>query len=82
MVTAYVLIEVPAKRSEAVVQYLNKFPEIKEAAAVYGDIDVVAKIQAASQDDLDRVIMDVIQSNSDVKATRTLVVIGKIHWTR
>jgi hypothetical protein len=48
MVTAYALIEVPAKRSEAVVQYLHKYPEIKEAAAVYGDIDVVAKVQAAS----------------------------------
>jgi DNA-binding Lrp family transcriptional regulator len=82
MVTAYALIEVPAKRSEAVVQYLHTYPEIKEAAAVYGDIDVVAKIQATSQDDLDRVIMDVIQGNPDVKATRTLVVIGKIHWTK
>lgn len=82
MVTAYALIEVPAKRSEAVVQYLHKYPEIKEAAAVYGDIDVVAKVQAASQDDLDRVIMDVIQGNPDVSATRTLVVIEKIHWTR
>jgi DNA-binding Lrp family transcriptional regulator len=82
MVTAFALIEVPAKRSEAVVQYLNKYPEIKEAAAVYGDIDVVAKIEAASQADLDRVIMDVIQSSPDVTATRTLVVIEKIHWTR
>ncbi len=82
MVTAFALIEVPAKRSEAVVQYLNKYPEIKEAAAVYGDIDVVAKIEAASQAELDRVIMDVIQSSSDVTATRTLVVIEKIHWTR
>lgn len=82
MVTAYALIEVPAKRSEAVVQYLSKYPEIKEAAAVYGDIDVVAKVQAASQDDLDRVIMDIIQGNPDVQATRTLVVIEKIHWTK
>jgi DNA-binding Lrp family transcriptional regulator len=82
MVTAYALLEIPAKRSESVVQYLQKYPEIKEAAAVYGDVDVVVKIQAASQEDLDRVIMDVIQGNPDVTATRTLVVIEKIHWTR
>ncbi len=80
MVTAYALIEVPAKRSGAVVKYLSTFPEIREAAAVYGDIDVVAKIQAPSQDELDRVIMEVIQGNPDVKSTRTLVVIEKIHW--
>jgi DNA-binding Lrp family transcriptional regulator len=82
MVSAYVLIEVPAKRSEAVVQYLHKYPEIKEAAAVYGDIDVIVKVQAATQDDLDRVIMDIIQRNPDVKETQTLVVIEKIQWTR
>ncbi len=82
MVTAFALIEVPAKRSGAVVEYLSKYPEIKEAAAVYGDTDVVAKIQTASPDDLDRLIMDVIQGNPDVQSTRTLVVIEKFHWTK
>ncbi len=82
MVTAFALIEVPAKRSGAVVEYLGKYPEIKEAAAVYGDTDVVAKVQAASPEELDRLIMDVIQGNPDVQSTRTLVVIEKYHWTK
>ncbi len=82
MVAAFVLVEVPAKRSGAVVEYLSKHPEIKEAAAVYGDTDVVAKVQAASLEELDRLIMDVIQGNPDVQSTRTLVVIEKYHWTK
>ncbi len=82
MVAAFVLVEVPAKRSGAVVEYLSKYPEIKEAAAVYGDTDVVAKVQAASPEELDRLIMDVIQGNPDVQSTRTLVVIEKYHWTK
>ncbi len=82
MVAAFVLVEVPAKRSGAVVEYLSKYPEIKEAAAVYGDTDVVAKVQAASPEGLDRLIMDVIQGNPDVQSTRTLVVIEKYHWTK
>jgi DNA-binding Lrp family transcriptional regulator len=82
MVTAYVLIEVRTNRSGPVVEYLNKHPEIKEAAAVYGEADVVARIKAASQDDLDRMVMDVIQGNPDVQSTRTLMVIEKFHWER
>ncbi|MGE5172573.1 MAG: Lrp/AsnC family transcriptional regulator [Betaproteobacteria bacterium] len=82
MVTAFALVEVPAKRSSAVVEYLSKYPEIKEAAAVYGDTDVIAKVHAASLEELDRLIMDVIQGNPDVQSTRTLVVIEKYHWTK
>ena len=82
MVTAYTLIDVPAKRSRAVVEYLSRFPEIKEVAAVYGETDVVAKVEAASQDELDRLIMDVIQGNPDVQSTRTLVVIEKFHVSK
>ncbi len=79
VVTAFALIEVPAKRSGAVVEYLSKHPEIKEAAAVYGETDVIAKVQTASPEELDRVIMDIIQGNPDVQSTRTLVVIEKYH---
>ncbi len=79
VVTAFALIEVPAKRSSAVVEYLSKHPEIKEAAAVYGETDVIAKVQTASPEELDRVIMDIIQGNPDVQSTRTLVVIEKYH---
>jgi DNA-binding Lrp family transcriptional regulator len=82
MVTAYALIEVQAKHSGAVVEYLNKYPEVKEAAAVYGEADIVAKIQTASPEELDRLVMDVIQGNPDVQSTRTLVVIEKFHWER
>jgi len=82
MITAFVLITVPSKRSGEVVDSLRKHPEVQEAAAVYGDTDVIAKVQAQSLLDVDRVIMDGIQANPDVKATRTYLVIEKLHWQR
>jgi DNA-binding Lrp family transcriptional regulator len=82
MVTAFVLITVPVKRSGPVVKALRKFSEIKEAAAVYGETDIVAKVQAASLPELDRLIMEKIQGSPEVKSTRTFVAVEKLHWER
>ncbi len=82
MITAFVLITVPSKRSGEVVEALRKHPEVQEAAAVYGDTDVVVKVQAQSLVEIDQVIMDGIQANPDVKTTRTYLVIEKLHWKR
>ncbi len=82
MITAYVLITVPSKRSSEVVEALRKHPEVQEAAAVYGDTDIIVKVQAQSLLEIDRAIMDGIQGNPEVKTTRTYLVIEKLHWTR
>jgi DNA-binding Lrp family transcriptional regulator len=82
MITAFVLITVPSKRSGEVVEALRKHPEIQEASAVYGDTDVIAKIRAQSLIELDRVIMDGIQSSPDVKTTRTYLVVENLHWQK
>ncbi len=82
MITAFVLLTVPPKRSGEVVEALRKYPEVLEATAVYGDTDVIAKVQAESLLDIDRVIMYGIQENIDVKTTRTYLAIEKLHWKR
>lgn len=82
MITAFVLITVPAKSSGGVVQELRKHSEIVEACAIYGETDVLAKVQTSSLPELDRLVMDVIQGNPEVKTTRTYVVIEALHWNR
>ncbi len=82
MITAFVLITVPSKRSAEVVESLRKHPEVQEAAAVYGDTDIIVKVQAQSLLEIDRAIMDGIQGDPEVKTTRTYLVIEKLHWTR
>ncbi len=82
MVTAYVLINVPSNRSAAVVEDLKRIPEIKEAAAVYGETDVLAKVVAGSLPDLDKVVLESIQRSADVQSTRSLIAVEKLHWSR
>ena len=82
MITAVGLITVPSKRSAEGVEALRKHPEVQEAAAVYGDTDIIAKVQTQSLREIDRAIMDGIQGNPDVKTTRTYLVVEKLHWTR
>lgn len=82
MVTAFVLITCPAKKSGSVVEELRKHSEIKEAAAVYGETDIVAKVQAPTMQELDRLVMEIIQGSPDVTSTRTLLAVEKLHWAR
>lgn len=82
MITAFVLITVPSKHSADVVEALRKHPEVQEAAAVYGDTDIIVKVQAPSLIELDQVIMDGIQASPDVRTTRTYLVVEKLHWKR
>lgn len=82
MVTAFVLLTVPAKRSGAVVKALRKLPGVREAAAVYGETDIVAKVEAKTLPELDRLIMEKIQGSPEVKSTRTFVAVEKLHWAR
>lgn len=82
MITAYVLITVPAKHSGGVVEELQKYDAVKEAAAVYGETDVIAKIQAESLVEIDQLVMEKIQANSSVSVTRTFLAIKDLSWER
>lgn len=82
MVTAFVLITVPAKRSGGIIEKLHKYGEVCEACAVYGETDVIAKVQTSSLVELDRLVMEIIQGNEAVKTTRTYVVVENLHWER
>ncbi|MBI5420176.1 MAG: Lrp/AsnC ligand binding domain-containing protein [Deltaproteobacteria bacterium] len=82
MVTAFVLLNVPAKSSGEVVKELRKHHEIREACAVYGEADVMIKIQAASLEELDRLVMEVIQGDPNVRSTRTYLGIESLHWEK
>lgn len=82
MINAFVLITVPAKRSGGVVEELRKYQQIREAFAVYGEADVVARVEVASLQELDTIVMDVIQGYAEVKTTRTYVAIEKLRWEK
>jgi DNA-binding Lrp family transcriptional regulator len=52
------------------------------AAAVYGEADVIARIEAPSIQKLHELVMDEIQNLPDVRVTRTFIVIPQLHIVR
>jgi len=79
---AWVLIKVPAKQIGALVEELRSYPGIVEAAAIYGETDVIAKIEVPDQEALDALVVQRIQSIDAVDSTRTFIAIGGLHWRR
>ena len=82
VVRAWVLIKVPAKQLDGLVEELRKFPGIVEASAIYGETDVIAKIEVPDSAALDELVVHKIQGIEVVESTRTFIAIGGLHWIR
>ena len=83
-VSAFVLITVPANKSGDVVRILmdNYQDFVTEAAAVYGEADVIAKVATPSIEKLHELVMDKIQNIPNVRVTRTFIIIPQLHEMR
>lgn len=79
---AYVLIRVPGKDVEQVMELLKGLEAVQEASTVYGETDIIAKVQTANQEDLDALVMSRIHSIPAVESTRTYLVVKHLHWAR
>jgi DNA-binding Lrp family transcriptional regulator len=81
VVSAYVLITVPAKNSGDLVNtLLEGYPQfVKEAEAVYGEADVIARIETTSVEELHQLVMEKIQKLPIVAVTRTFIIIPNMH---
>jgi len=81
-VRAYLLIKVPGTIADQVVEQLRAFPAIAEAAVVYGETDIVAKVEVADQEELDRLVIEGVHGLAGVESTRTYIVVGGLYWSR
>jgi DNA-binding Lrp family transcriptional regulator/DNA-binding transcriptional MerR regulator len=81
-IRAWVLIKVPAKQIGGLVEELRSYPGIVEASAIYGETDVIAKIEVPDHAELDDLVVNRIQSIEAVESTRTFIGIGSLHWQR
>jgi len=81
VISAFILITVPANRSGDIVQRLiEEYSDfVHEAAAVYGEADVIAKVVTPSIDHLHRLVMEKIQNLPNVRVTRTFIIIPDLH---
>lgn len=79
---AYVLLRVPGKDVSQVMEELKAFDAIKEASTVYGESDVVLRVEASDQAELDSLVMKRLHDIPAVESTRTFVVVTDLHWSR
>ena len=73
MVTAFVFITTKTGKERDVLNKLLKDNTVREATTVYGDYDIVAKIEAETLERLNEFITKNLRAISDVSSTNTLI---------
>jgi len=73
-VLAYVLFKVSSGTERAVCQKLVEFDEVLHADIIFGEYDVVAKIETQDLSTLEEFVSDKIRSVSNVLVTSTMIV--------
>jgi len=76
MVTAYILIISESGAERRIVENLLEVDGIEEAELVYGEYDVIAKVNVNDISLLSDFILEKIRPISSIKRTSTLIVAG------
>jgi len=72
---AFVFINADIGSEQEVLEQLRKMDSVKEAYMVYGVYDIVAKVDALTNDDLREVVTSKVRKLSKVRSTLTMMVI-------
>ncbi len=72
---AYVIIHCEPTEADYVIRNLKYIPEVKEARDVFGYYEVVCKVVANSQHELEKVITGKIRKIKHIISTMTLTII-------
>jgi len=75
MIEAYVLLRVKPGMDRSVFQTAKKLEHVKDMETVYGEYDLLMKIQVEAMEDLDAFIFDSVRTLRGVERTTTLIVI-------
>lgn len=73
MISAYLLARVKPNKDREVLEKLRRLGPVKEAATLYGEYDVIAKLEVESLEDLDTFIFDTVRTIAGIDATTTLI---------
>jgi DNA-binding Lrp family transcriptional regulator len=73
-VIAYVLFKVSSGTEREVCQKLVEFDEVVLADIVFGEYDVLAKVETASLGDLEEFVSEKVRNVPDVLVTSTMII--------
>ncbi len=75
MIRAYALLRIKPGMDRSVFQTVQKLKPVNDLETVYGEYDLLMKIQVETMDDLDAFIFDTVRTVQGVERTTTLIVI-------
>ncbi len=75
MVSAYVLINCVPGSEESILKGLSQVQGIKEVSGIYGDYDVIAKVEVSDMSVLEEIVTSQIRKTQNIISTKTLLVI-------
>lgn len=75
MVMAYLLILVKPGEETTVVEKLNQMDEVKMTDVVYGEYDVIAKVEVPDMGALQKFLMEKIRKIDEIERTSTMIAI-------
>ncbi|MCS7232884.1 MAG: Lrp/AsnC ligand binding domain-containing protein [Synergistetes bacterium] len=75
LVTAFVLVLVTAGKEREILEKLKEMPEVKEAYMVYGEYDLLLKVESETLKGLDNIIMGKIRKMPEIQLTSTLIAV-------
>ena len=74
MVRAYVLINVKGGTEFDLFEELTKLAGLEEISLVWGLFDIILKIEADSEDALNKLVTDNIRSYANISSTMTMLI--------
>ena len=73
MVYAYIMVRVDAGKERDVLKQVSGFPEVKDAHIIYGEWDLILKIEAKNIEDITAFVVDKLRKVDAVKLTSTMI---------
>lgn len=74
MVNAYILLKSSSGHDKNMWDQIGKLPSVIESAWIYGEFDMLIKVEVNSLDKLDEFVFDELRKVEGISSTTTLVV--------
>ena len=72
MAVGFVLINVAPTKEKEVYEVLSKLEEVKELHPLFGEYDLLAKVEVKSFEELSEIVINKIRTTNGVTGTKTL----------
>lgn len=75
MISAYVLMRIKPGMDRTVLKVAKKLTQVKATETLYGEYDMLIRVEVETLDDLDSFIFDTIRNIKGVESSTTLIAI-------